>query len=185
MNETLSTRQLRLVALLGLVVVCAGAYWVLARHNSTTPPATALSTPAATTPAHTTITTTTPTTTPAPSKAHAHPSAPAKIATHGLPLVVARALQKHAVVVVSLYSPRADLDKLAGAESRAGAAASGAGFVKLDVFRQRQGSPILHKLGIVDTPAVLVVKRNGTIFAEFKGFADRTVVEQAVADARR
>jgi hypothetical protein len=181
MNETLSTRQLRLVGLLLLVVVCAGGYWmVVKQHNSSSPSAanTVGSTPSATTP-----------TAPAPSKSHTHTAAPPKpatrIATHGLPLVVAQALRKHSVVVVSLNSPGADLDQLASAEAQAGATASGAGFVKLDVFRQRQGSPILHKLGVVDTPAVLVVERPYLVYAQFKGFVDRDVVEQAVADARR
>jgi hypothetical protein len=170
MTETLSTRQLRLVVLLGLVVVLGGAYWVLvARHHSSTP-STASSTPAVTTPS--------------PSKPHSHSSTPTKIATHGLPVAVAKALRKHSVVVVSLVTPRAGLDKQASAEARAAAAAMRAGFVNLDVFRQRSGTAILRRLGVVDTPAVLVIKRPSGVFADFKGFVDRGVVEQAVADAR-
>ena len=171
MNETLSTRQLRLVVLLGLVVVVASAYCVLARHHSTTP-STVSSTPVSTTPA--------------PSKSHTHSSTPtpAKIATHGLPRAVAQALRKHSVVVVSLYSPRASLDRLASAEAQAAAHAMSAGFVNLDVFHQMSGTAILRRLGVVDTPAVLVVKRPSGVFADFKGFVDRNVVEQAVADAR-
>ncbi|MFL5960937.1 MAG: hypothetical protein ACJ75G_11815 [Gaiellaceae bacterium] len=171
MHESLSTRQLRLVAILGLVVVCAGAYWLLVgKHNSTTKPSTARSTPAVTTPA--------------PSKTHSHSATPVKLNTHGLPVQVARALQKHSVVVVSLSSPEADLDQLAGAEAKAGAADMGVGFVSLDVHHQRPGMAILHRLGIVSTPAVLVVKRPGGVYADFKGFVDRDVVAQAVADAR-
>jgi hypothetical protein len=56
--------------------------------------------------------------------------------------------------------------------------------VNLDVNNQRPGIAILHKLGIVDTPAVLVVKRRGGVYSDFKGFVDRDVVAQAVADAR-
>ena len=60
---------------------------------------------------------------------------------------------------------------------------SGAGFVKVDVPpAARHG--ILRKLGVVNTPAVLVVKRPASVASEFKGFADRDVVAQAVADAR-
>jgi hypothetical protein len=88
------------------------------------------------------------------------------------------------VVVVSLSSPRSDLDKLASAEARAGAAASHVGFVSINVFHQRAGIPLLHKLGIVDTPAVLVVTRRRSVTAELKGFVDRNVVAQAVSDAR-
>jgi hypothetical protein len=177
MNATLSTRQLRLVALLGLVVVLAGGYLVVARHHSNSP-TTASSTPASTTPSHTK------TTTPAPSKTHTHSATPSKLQTHGLPVAVARALRKHPVVVVSLFSPRADVDKLASAEARAGAKAMGAGFVDLDVFRQGSGTAVLRKLGVFTTPAVLVVTRPATVYSEFKGFVDRSVVEQAVADAR-
>jgi hypothetical protein len=171
MNQTLSTRQLRLVALLFLVVVAAGGYWIVGRHKSNTPTTSA--------PRHTT----TPST-PAPSKSHVHSTAPAKVAVHGLPPAVARALRKHPVVVVSLYSPNADLDKLATVEAHAGAAASGAAFVRLNVNSQRSGMPILRKLGVVDTPAVLVVKRPHTVTAELPGFIDQNVVEQAVTDAR-
>jgi len=178
MNETLTTRQLRLFALLLGVVVIAGGYWVVTKqHKSST--SSVRSTPVATTP-----TSTTPSKT--PGKTHTHTATPParKLATHGMPVAVARALQKHAVVVVSLYSPQAGLDKLATAEAKAGAAASGVGFVSVDVFRQRAGIPLLHKLGIVDTPAVLVVTRRRAITAELKGFVDRSVVAQAVSDAR-
>jgi hypothetical protein len=173
MNETLTTRQLRLVALLLGVVVIAGGYWFLvAKHKSSSPSTS--STPISTTPTATT-----------PSKTHTHTATPStKLATHGFPVAIARALTKHSVVVVSLYSPRAGLDKLATAEARAGAAASGSGFVAMNVFRQQAGIPLLHKLGIVDTPAVLVVTRRHAVTAELKGFADRNVVAQAAADAR-
>ncbi len=174
MNETLTTRQLRLVALLLGVVVIAAGYWMVVRKHSSSP-STASSTPASTTPTSTT-----------PSKTHTHTATPPahKIATHGMPAAVARALQEHPVVVVSLYSPQAGLDKLAMAEAKAGAAASGVGFVAVDVFHQRAGIAVLHKLGIVDTPAVLVVTRRRAITAELKGFVDRNVVAQAVNDAR-
>jgi hypothetical protein len=174
MNETLTTRQLRLFAILFGVVVLAGGYWMVVRKHSSSP-TTASSTPVSTTPTSTT-----------PSKTHTHTATPParKLATHGMPVAVARALQKHSVVVVSLSSPRSDLDKLASAEARAGAAASHVGYVSINVFHQRAGIPLLHKLGIVDTPAVLVVTRRRSVTAELKGFVDRNVVAQAVSDAR-
>jgi len=173
MNETLTTRQLRLVALLLGVVVIAGGYWMVVRKHSTSSPSTASSTPVSTTPTSTT-----------PSKTHTATPPARKLATHGMPVAVARALQKHSVVVVSLSSPRSDLDKLSSAEARAGAAASNAGFVSINVFHQRAGIPLLQKLGLVDTPAVLVVTRRRAVTAELKGFVDRNVVAQAVSDAR-
>jgi hypothetical protein len=107
-----------------------------------------------------------------------------KLVTHGLPVKIALALRKHPVVVVSLAQPGADLDQLAAGEAKAGADEMGAGFLRLDVFRQRPGTAILRKLGVLTTPAVLVVKRKGGVYADFKGFVDRDVVAQAVADAR-
>jgi len=174
MNSTLSTRQLRLVGLLVGVVVLAAGYLVVTKHKTTTP-STASSTPAVTTPTHTT---------PTPSKAHTHATTPVKLVTHGLPVKIALALRKHSVVVVSLAQPGADLDQLAAAEAKAGADEMGAGFLQLNVFRQRPGTAILRKLGVVTTPAVLVVKRSGGVYSEFKGFVDRDVIAQAVADAR-
>jgi hypothetical protein len=174
MNASLSTSQLRLVVLLVLVVVLGGGYYAVT-HKSTTQTSTAHTTPAVTTPAHTT---------PSPSKVHSQPATPAKLDTHGLPVKVALALRKHSVVVVSLSSPGAAVDQMAAAEAKAAAAATHSGFVNLDVRNQRPGIAILHKLGIVDTPAVLVVKRPGAVYSNFKGFVDRDVVVQAVTDAR-
>jgi hypothetical protein len=180
MNATLSTRQIRLVAILGVIVVAAGGFMVVTRHK-TTSPTTASSTPSVTTPAHTTTTPSTP----APSKAHAARAAVTRVAiAHGLPVPVARALAKNRVVVVALFSPHSDVDTIAKAEAQAGALEAGAGFVPLDVFHQRPGTAILRKLGVVNTPDVLVVKRPYLIYSQFPGFADRDVVEQAVADAR-
>lgn len=174
MNATLSTRQLRLVVLLGLVVVLAGGYFVVTRHKSTSP-TTASSTPARTTPAVSTPAKTTPVTT----KQHAH-----TLNTHGLPVSVARALRKHSVVVVALYLPSSDVDRTTAAEAQAGAVEMNAGFVAVNVLHQRSGTALLRKLGVVNTPVVLVVKRPANVLTEFKGLVDRDVVAQAVANAR-
>ncbi|HEX4324149.1 MAG TPA: hypothetical protein VHZ77_05890 [Gaiellaceae bacterium] len=175
MNTTLSTRQIRLVALLVLVVVAAGGY-VVTRHKSNTP----TTTPAVTAPAQSTPAQTTPT----PSKAHSHAVTPTTLHTHGLPVAVARALQKHAVVVVAVTTPRGQDQTFERAEAQAGATTAGVGYVAVDVFHQRAGTAILRKLGVVDTPEILVVTRPGTIYSDFKGFVDRDVVAQAAADAR-
>jgi hypothetical protein len=180
MNATLSTRQTRLVAILAVIVVAAGGFMVVTHKSQ---PSTASSTPSITTPAHAK---TTPSTS-APSKAHAHAATPSVTTTaiaHGLPIPVARALAKNRVVVVALFSPHSDVDAMAKAEAQAGALAAGAGFVPIDVFHQRPGTAILRKVGVVNTPDVLVVRRPYLITSQFPGFADRDVVEQAVADAR-
>ena len=175
MNATLSTRQLRLVIILGMVVVAAAGYMVVGKHKTATQPSTAHSTTPVSTPTHTT---------PVPSKAHAQAVAPeVKLDTHWLPVKVALALQKHSVVVVSLSQPGADVDQLAAAEAKAGAAAGHAGYVNLDVAHQRPGTAVLRKFGVLTTPDVLVVKRVG-VYSVFPGFVDHSVVEQAIADAR-
>src|SRR5262249_31626025 len=136
MNATLSTRQLRLVIILGVVVVAAAGYMVVGKHK-TQPPSTAQSTTPVSTPTHPT---------PAPSKAHTHAVAPqVKLDTHGLPVKVALALQKHSVVVVSLSQPGADVDQLAAAEAKVGAAAGHAGYVNINVDHQRPGTAVLRK----------------------------------------
>jgi hypothetical protein len=59
-----------------------------------------------------------------------------------------------------------------------------AGFVAIDVFHQRTGVEMLRKLGVVDTPVTLVIRRPANIVSQFPGLVDRDVVAQAVADAR-
>jgi hypothetical protein len=177
MNKTLSTQQLRLVGLLVLVVVLGGAFMVATHRSSTTSTTqtTARTTPSVSTPASTT---------PAPSQGHSHPATQARLAAHGLPAPVARALQKHSIVVVALGIPNSSDDTITAAEAKAGAKAGHAGFVKVDVLNQKSGTAMLRKLGVVDTPVVLVIKRPANIYSEFHGLVDRAVVAQAVAEAR-
>jgi hypothetical protein len=121
------------------------------------------------------------TTTPTPSKTHTRT---VTLHTHGLPVPVARALQKHSVVVVSVTDPQGADQKFTRSEAQAGANEMKAGYVNIDVFHQRPGTAILRKLGVVDTPAVLVISRPARIYAKLPGVSDRLIVEQAVADAR-
>jgi hypothetical protein len=179
MNTTLSTQRIRLLALIGLLAMCGLAYWLVVPRNPSTTTQSPQTTAAPTSPTRTTAAPTKPTVTPA------QPSArPVKLATHGLPMKVAKALQKHRVVVVALYAPGSKLDEMGRAEAQAGAKAEGAGFVTLRVLRQKEGSPILRKLGVVDTPTVLVVSRPAHIYSALPGVTDSRIVEQAVADAR-
>ena len=171
MNSTLSTRQLRVVVLVVLGVVVVGGFLAVTHKSATTTQATTtpVSTPASTTPV--------------PTKPHSQPATHAKLNTHGLPVPVARALQKHSVVVVALAVPSSQVDLYSALEARAGAREMHAGFVPIDVLQQRSGTAILRKLGVFNTPAVLVVHRPYRVDAEFQGFVDRDVVAQAVAEA--
>jgi hypothetical protein len=175
MNAQLNQRQIVIFGLAAVLLVAVGGFVVLSHKSSktTTPPA--VTAPARSTPAQTTAT---------PSVPHAHSATPAKLDTHGLPVPVARALRTHSVVVVAVTDPRGTGDQVDRAEAQAGAASGHAAYVSIDTFHQRSGTAILRKLGVVDTPAILVVRRPGRITSEFKGYVDRAVVSQAVADAR-
>jgi hypothetical protein len=104
--------------------------------------------------------------------------------THGLPLVLSRALAKNPVTVVALYDPRAELDELALAEARAGAADAKVGFLAIDVFNEPQVRPLTQLLGVLTSPSLLVYKRPNTLFVRIDGFSDRQTVAQAAANAR-
>jgi hypothetical protein len=103
----------------------------------------------------------------------------------GLPPTVARALLDHHVVVVSLFSPRAKVDGTALSEARAGAEAADAGFVRINVLRQREIAALNAKLGVMYDPTVLVFRRPYELFVQLDGFADRETVAQAATDAAR
>jgi hypothetical protein len=120
------------------------------------------------------------------------PVAPAPVAPaaaqpvdDGLPKVLSAALRDNRVVVVGLYDPEAAVDEMALAEARAGAAATGVGFVAINVFAESQSRPLLEQLGALENPSVLVYRRPNTLFARIGGFADRETVAQAAANARR
>lgn len=101
----------------------------------------------------------------------------------GLPAAVDAALRTNEVVVVSLYVPNARVDELATAEARAGAALGGAGFVALNVLEEKTAKPLLAKLGTLEDPSLLVVKRPGEVALRLSGFVDRDTVAQAAATA--
>jgi hypothetical protein len=104
---------------------------------------------------------------------------------NGLPLVLSRALAKHPVTVVALYDPSADLDGMALAEARAGAAEVKAGFLAINVFNEPQVRPLAQLLGVLNSPSVLVYKRPSTLFLRIDGFSDRQTVAQAAANAHQ
>ena len=127
-----------------------------------------------------------------PAKAAAKPAArPAAAAPpknpplepSGLPAAIDVALRSHEVVVVSLYVPGARVDALATDEARAGAALGGAGFVALNVLEEKTAKPLLEKLGTLEDPSLLVVKRPGEVALRLSGFVDRDTVAQAAATA--
>ena len=106
------------------------------------------------------------------------------VAANGLPRSVALALAKHPVVVISVVAPRGRVDELALKEAQAGAAASGAGFVRINAFRQAEVAPLQTKVDVRGNPALIVMKRPADVSIQIDGFVDRDTIIQAVADAR-
>jgi hypothetical protein len=120
---------------------------------------------------------------PATSKPATTPATPAVKLLPGLPSRLESALQRERVVVVSLYTRGASVDRTAMTEARQGARQVGAGFLATNLLNEPQARAIQRLAGTVSAPTVLVVKRPGKIVARFAGFADATTVAQAARNA--
>jgi len=115
-------------------------------------------------------------------KTPAKPAKPVVVLNPGLPTALDHALRRSRVVVVALWAPRGS-DRDALAEARAGAKASHAGFAAINVLDEKQAVAVNKLVGTVSDPAVIVVKRPGTVETQFDGFADRAMVSQAAHNA--
>jgi hypothetical protein len=185
------TPQLRLIAVLGLAAaaVLMGALFFMTRAQLAAEDE-AASVPAVERPA---VTKTAPAVTAKPKAPAAKPAveAPAVQPTVAmrlaaqklLPYTIARALGEHRVVVAALIVPDAKLDATVLAEAQAGAAKAGAGFVVVNVLHERAGRALAERLGVLETPAVLVYRRPAKAVVQLEGFADQDMVAQAVANA--
>jgi hypothetical protein len=94
-------------------------------------------------------------------------------------------LLRYRTVVVVFYSPKSKVDDEAVIEARAGALASGAGFVAVNVKREAQVAALSIGYEVLDTPTVLVFIRGPKLKSHFSGIVDRFLVAQAVTNARR
>ena len=101
----------------------------------------------------------------------------------GLPTPLATALGRYKTVVVSLYDPYSQVDGIAFAEARAGAALAGVGFVPLNVLSQAQVGKLTEQLGLLPDPGILVYVRPGTLVAKMSGFMDKETVAQTAHNA--
>ncbi len=97
---------------------------------------------------------------------------------------LARALDKHRIVVAVLYAPGASLDSLALGEARAGANLAGAGFVAIDVYDPSEIATVAGAYSFRTSPSVLVFVRNEGVATAFERYVDRETVAQAVDNAR-
>jgi hypothetical protein len=112
------------------------------------------------------------------------PAAPARVKLlPGIPAPSARELRYEKIVVVSIYGAKAPGDRKALAHARVGAKKTGAGFVAFNVFDERKANALVKFLGNADSPAVLVVRRPGTVVTQIGGFVDAEIVAQAAQNA--
>ena len=170
----------RVAALVGALVLTGLAAVVLMLGRGAlggeSPPATA------TAPASTSKPTTHSAATSRP-KAGAKPVKPAHVAS-GFPARIDHALRYSRVVVVSVSIPGAAVDRVVRSEARSAARASRAGFVAISALDERAVAGLVAKTGVLPEPAVVIVKRPGTVAATFS-VADAGTIAQAVAEARR
>jgi hypothetical protein len=110
------------------------------------------------------------------------PSKPAKPSPQATPLE--GALLKHSVVVVLFYAPGDDYDTIQARETRAGALAAKAGFLALNVTKNRQVAALAAEYDVREAPATLIFTRGPRVAYRVAGYMDRQAVAQAAADAR-
>ena len=121
-------------------------------------------------------------TTPKPHAA-AKPVKPARVAS-GFPTRIDHALRYSRVVVVSVSIPGAAVDGVVRSEARSAARATRAGFVAISALNERAVAGLVAKTGVLPEPAVVIVRRPGTVAATFS-VTDAGTIAQAVAEARR
>jgi hypothetical protein len=100
-----------------------------------------------------------------------------------LPAPVAKAFRNRKVVVVSVYVPGAPVDANVRGEARAGARTAVAGFVPISAASESALQKIVAKAGVLPAPAVVIMRRPGTVTATL-GVTDRQTVAAAVAQAK-
>jgi hypothetical protein len=122
---------------------------------------------------------------PATSTATAKPKPPKEPKQEPPRSALEAALRKHNVVVVLFHAPGDDYDTIQTRETRAGALAAGAGFLAVDVTRNKKVAELAAEYGVRDAPATVVFKRGPKVVYSVAGYMDRAAVAQAAANARR
>src|SRR5260221_7172712 len=165
--------QTKIIALVGLLVAAGAAGTLLLAHKRST------SQPLAIPPTHTHVVT--------PATGHRFAVKPASAASRlmaALPAPLQKGLAQSRTVVAVVYAPGDALDAVVLAQARQGASSQHAGFVALNVRDDAIAGTTATWMKNVFEPAVLVVERPGKITAELDGYADSTMVAQAVVDSR-
>jgi hypothetical protein len=113
---------------------------------------------------------------------HARPAAPKLNLDPTLPAPLREALSHSRVVVAVLYAPDVPGDSEAVAEARKGAKAAHVGFTVLNVRNEAVARAVARQIQGASDPAVLVVRRPGTVALKIDGFVDAAAVAQAAAN---
>jgi hypothetical protein len=117
-------------------------------------------------------------------KAPQRPAAEAAALAAGLPPRIARALGQSRVVVVELSNPTSEVDAIAYAEARAGAALAGVPFVALSVLSQADIGTLTERFGqTLPDPGLLIYTRPAKLAFRIDGFVDKETVAQAAYNA--
>jgi len=117
-------------------------------------------------------------------KAPERPAAVVAALQAGLPVRVARALGTSSVVVVEVSNPTSELDAIAFAEARAGAALAGVPFVSLSVLSQADIGTLTEHFGqTLPDPGLFIYTRPAKLTFRIDGFVDKETVAQAAHNA--
>jgi thiol:disulfide interchange protein len=122
--------------------------------------------------------------TPNAAAAHAAKVRPVR-AKGAAPTTIASVLRHHRVAVVLLYDPDAKVDFFSLGEAQRGADRAGAGFLRVNILRQRQVELVANTYGVMRVPTVLFFARPGKLVQKIVGFADQDTVAQAARNAAR
>jgi hypothetical protein len=192
----------RIVALLGLVAALAVGAWAFAAGRSTGTssssaeeagsvarhPVTAAQSAAAKLSAHNKTTAAGKPdvrTSNSKPKAATHPrkAKPATSKAGAAATTIASVLRHHRVAVVLLYDPQSKVNSYSLGEAQLGAGQAHAGFLRVNVLKQRQALPFAQAYGVMHAPTVLFFARPGKLVQKLVGFADQDTVAQAALNA--
>jgi hypothetical protein len=107
----------------------------------------------------------------------------ASVAIQQAPLLINSQLKRYGKVVVLFYEPGATYDAIQTREARAGALLAHAGFVSVNVSKNREVGQLASQYSVLQSPTVLIFTRGHTLKARIEGFYDRTAIVQAVKNA--
>ena len=107
----------------------------------------------------------------------------AHLAIQQAPILINSQLQRYGKVVVLFYEPGATYDAIQTREARAGALLAHAGFVSVNVSKDREAGQLASQYNVLESPTVLIFTRGHSLKARIEGFYDRTAIVQAVKNA--